>query len=102
VTQVSKLLALQGAQLWNHGDLQPEVVPEDGDLWSKVQHEPPVPALDLEQLRMIKAELRALVPAFPMLDALSPETRLLCHPDPETRPLPGMLVGNLEEVSRCR
>jgi hypothetical protein len=51
---------------------------------------------------MIKAELRALVPAFPMLDALSPETRLLCHPDPETRPLPGMLVGNLEEVSRCR
>jgi len=67
VAQVSKLLALQGAQLWNHGDLQPEVIPEDGDMWSKVQHEPPVPALDLDQLRMLKAEFRALVPAFPTL-----------------------------------
>ena len=65
MTQVSKLLALQGAQLWNHGDLQPEVIPKDGDMWSKVQHEPPVPAFNLDQLRMLKAELRALVPAFP-------------------------------------
>jgi len=62
---VSKLLALQGAQLWNHGDLQPEGIPEDGEMWSTVQHEPPVPTLDLDQLRMLKAELRALVPAFP-------------------------------------
>jgi hypothetical protein len=65
VTQVSKLLSLQGAQLWNHGDLEPEGIPEDGDMWSTVKHEPPVPTLDLDQLRMLKAELRALVPAFP-------------------------------------
>ena len=67
VTQVSKLLALQGAQLWNHGDLQAEEISRDGEMWSKVQREPPVPALDLDQLRMLKAEIRALVIRSPPL-----------------------------------
>ena len=61
VATVRDLLALQGAQLWNHATLQEEDIPEDAELWEKACKEPPEPPLDLSQLRMIKAELRALV-----------------------------------------
>ena len=62
MTTVRDLMSLQGAQLWNHPTLFPEEVPED--LWDKVCKEPPVPPLNLQQLQMIKAELRALVPGI--------------------------------------
>uniref|UniRef100_A0A7S0MMX6 NEK6-subfamily protein kinase n=1 Tax=Cryptomonas curvata TaxID=233186 RepID=A0A7S0MMX6_9CRYP len=61
---VTDLLALQGAQLWNHPTLEEEDVPEDSDLWEKVLKDPPNPELDLQQIRMIKAEFRALVPSI--------------------------------------
>lgn len=63
-TAVKELLALQGAQLWNHAALQEEDIPPDSDLWEKVGKEPPSPPLTLPQLRMLKAELRALVPGI--------------------------------------
>mmetsp|Transcript_46222 Transcript_46222/g.110162 ORF Transcript_46222/g.110162 Transcript_46222/m.110162 type:complete len:996 (-) Transcript_46222:84-3071(-) len=59
---VSRLLALQGAQLWNHGELQPGVIAPDGEIWKEVQRAPPVPSLDLHQLQMLQAQLRNLVP----------------------------------------
>ena len=58
---VKDLLALQGAQLWNHGSLQEEDITEDSEIWQKVLKDPPDPPLDLNQLKMIKAEFRALV-----------------------------------------
>jgi len=38
-------------------------VVQDGELWNSVQRAPPSPALSLDQLRALKAELRALVPS---------------------------------------
>ncbi len=61
---VKDLLALQGAQLWNHAALEEEDIPPDSELWEKASKEPPAPPLDLPQLRMLKAELRALVPGI--------------------------------------
>jgi hypothetical protein len=69
-TQIWKLLALQGAQLWNHGDLAPREIPEDGDMWSKAQHAPPVPArtpkpefqIRKPETRILKTESRILKP----------------------------------------
>ncbi|KAJ1488146.1 hypothetical protein T484DRAFT_1784367 [Baffinella frigidus] len=61
---VSHLLALDCAKLWEHEALEPEEIPEDGELWNSVQRAPPSPALSLDQLRALKAELRALVPAI--------------------------------------
>ena len=61
---VQELLSLQGAQLWAHpSSLQEEDIAEDADVALKLAADPPTPALDLRQLRMLKAELRALVPA---------------------------------------
>jgi hypothetical protein len=61
---VKDLFALQGAQLWNHGKLVEEDIPEDSDLWHKVVNDPSNPPLDLAQLRMLKAEFRAIVPGI--------------------------------------
>ena len=58
---VRSLLALQGAQLWNHGALPPEEIAEDAEIASRLAAHPPNPALDLQQLSALKAELRALV-----------------------------------------
>ena len=61
---VQELLSLQGAQLWAHPPgLPEEPVAEDDDVARRLLSDPPSPALDLRQLRMLKAELRALVPA---------------------------------------
>jgi len=59
---VSRLLALPGAHLWDHEDLQSEMIEADSDMWKAVQQAQSAPPLDLHQLRMLKAELRALVP----------------------------------------
>ena len=61
---VKDLFSLQGAQLWAHGDLPPEEIQEDSELWETVSKDQPVPPLDLAQLRLMKAEMRALVPAI--------------------------------------
>ena len=61
---VSHLLARNCARLWEHQELAPEDIPQDGELWNNVQRAPPSPALSLDQLRALKAELRALVPAI--------------------------------------
>jgi hypothetical protein len=63
-TVVKDLFALQGAQLWNHGSLPEEDIPEDSELWGKLVKDQSNPPLDLEQLRMLKAEFRALVPGI--------------------------------------
>jgi hypothetical protein len=64
VTTVKDLFALQGAQLWNHPELVEEDIQEDSELWLKVSKDPPNPPMNLVQLRMLKAELRALVPGI--------------------------------------
>ena len=57
------MLAKQGAQLWNHSDgLPEEEIQGDAELYRKMKADPPVPPLDLEQLKALKAQLRALVP----------------------------------------
>ena len=61
---VKDLFSLQCAQLWNHGDLPSEEIPEDSELWETVSKDQTVPPLDLAHLRMMKAEMRALVPAI--------------------------------------
>jgi serine/threonine protein kinase len=61
---VKDLFALQGAQLWNHPELEEEDIQEDSELWLKVSKDPPSPPMNLIQLRMLKAELRALVPGI--------------------------------------
>ncbi len=63
-TMVKDLFALQGAQLWNHGTLTEEEIAQDSEVWLKVVKDPPDPPLDLQQLRMLKAEFRALVPSI--------------------------------------
>ena len=44
--------------------MEPEDIEESSDLWAKVTKDPPVPTLDLPQLRMLRSEIRALVPAI--------------------------------------
>ena len=61
---VKDLFSVQGAQLWNHGPLAAEAIPEDSEFWSTVSTTQSDPPLDLAQLRMLKAELRALIPAI--------------------------------------
>ena len=63
-TFVKDLFALQGAQLWNHGALKEEFISEDSELVEKLKKDPPQPPLDLEQLCMLKAEFRALIPSI--------------------------------------
>ena len=63
-TVVKDLFALQGAQLWNHGNLPEEDIPADSELWGKAVKDPSDPPLDIHQLRMLKAEFRALVPSI--------------------------------------
>lgn len=92
---VSHLLALDCAKLWEHEALEPEEIPEDGELWNSVQRAPPSPALSLDQLRALKAELRALVCIKERESdgvyrpAMSPATRPLYNETPkhETRAL---------------
>ncbi len=61
---VKELFALQGAQLWNHPVLVEEDIPVDSELWLKVSKDQSNPPMNLMQLRMLKAELRALVPGI--------------------------------------
>ena len=62
---VKGLLAIQGAQLWSHTDgLPEEEMHEDSELFQRVQRDPPNPPLDFEQLKALKAQLRALVPGI--------------------------------------
>ncbi len=61
---VKDLFALQAAQLWNHGTLSGEDIQADSELWAKVTKDQSDPPLDLEQLQMLKAEFRALVPSI--------------------------------------
>ena len=63
-TMVKDLFALQGAQLWNHAQLAEEEIGQDSEVWMKVVKDPPDPPLDLQHLRMLKAEFRALVPSI--------------------------------------
>ena len=63
-TMVKDLFALQGAQLWNHAKLAEEEIGQDSEVWMKVVKDPPDPRLDLQHLRMLKAEFRALVPSI--------------------------------------
>ncbi len=63
-TVVKDLFALQGAQLWNHGKLPEEDIAEESEVWGKVNKNQSDPPLDLQQLRMLKAEFRALVPGI--------------------------------------
>ena len=45
------VLAIQGAQLWAHGDLQLDTgTHEDAELDARLQRDPPSPPLDLEQV----------------------------------------------------
>jgi hypothetical protein len=62
---VQELLSLQGAQLWVHSpNLPKEAISEDSDIALRLQSDPPNPPFDHSQLCMLKAELRALVPAM--------------------------------------
>ena len=61
---IKDLFSVQGAQLWNHGPLAAERITEDSELWGFVSTKQSEPPLDLAQLGMLKAELRALVPAI--------------------------------------
>ena len=61
---VKDLFALQGAQLWNHGVLKEELIPEDSEIAEKLKKDPSQPPLNLDQLCMLKAEFRALVPSI--------------------------------------
>jgi len=62
---VEGLLGRQGAELGDHrGGLLPEVVSDTSDLWKQVSSQPASVALDLSQLCMLKAEIRALVPSI--------------------------------------
>ena len=84
--QVRDLLALQGARLWDHGPLHEEALEETSEVVVLALKEPPEPSLDLQQLRAIKAEFRALVPAIhevnvsvvlnknPMIPMISPSS----------------------------
>jgi hypothetical protein len=64
MSTVKDLFALQGAQLWNHGKLSEEDVAEDSELWENVQKDQTDPPLSLNQIRMLKAEFRLLVPSI--------------------------------------
>lgn len=61
---VKDLFAVQAAQLWNHGELPEEEIPEDAEVAARLVKEPPNPPLDLAQLCALRAELRALVPGI--------------------------------------
>ena len=63
-TVVKDLFALQGSQLWNHGNLPEEDITIDSELWGKVANDQSDPPLDIEQLRKLKAEFRAVVPSI--------------------------------------
>mmetsp|Transcript_50506 Transcript_50506/g.105497 ORF Transcript_50506/g.105497 Transcript_50506/m.105497 type:complete len:305 (+) Transcript_50506:2318-3232(+) len=64
ISTVKDLFALQGAQLWNHGNLLEEDLAEDSDFWGNVQKDQSDPPLNLHQIRMLKAEFRVLVPSI--------------------------------------
>jgi hypothetical protein len=61
---VNELLTRQGAELWASGGVEPEEIPPDSDVLTRAVAEPTDPELDANQLGMIKAQLRALVPAI--------------------------------------
>uniref|UniRef100_A0A7S0QIL7 non-specific serine/threonine protein kinase n=1 Tax=Cryptomonas curvata TaxID=233186 RepID=A0A7S0QIL7_9CRYP len=61
---VYDLLSLQGGRLWDHSKLADEDIPEDSEIALKILADPPTPPLDIQQLKMLKAELRHLVPAI--------------------------------------
>ncbi len=61
---VKDLFALQGAQLWNHGNLMEEDLAEDSELWENVQKNQSDPPLNEHQIKMLKAEFRVLVPSI--------------------------------------
>jgi len=59
--QVSSLLAFGCARLWDYDDLPEETMSETNELWQKAKRDPPVPTMDFEQLKRLRAEFRNLV-----------------------------------------
>ena len=61
---IQTILALQGAKIWDHPEIQPEIMEEDTAICRQLAANPPDPSLDMSNLCMLKAEIRSLVPGI--------------------------------------